>query len=248
MNNAKSNSVVLSIVSHGQGGLVFNLLKDIDRLKLLNFNTDKIILTLNIPESENFIEKFPNLPISVIRNSNPKGFGANHNYAFLRSRAEYFFVLNPDVRFTNFNLSDVLDHLRDPKVGIWAPLVYSGKGGVEDSARKFPTFCTLFVRFFLKKRGPDYIFNETPLRVDWVAGMFMAFCGRFFESLGGFDERYFMYMEDTDICYRTNKNGRFVVVDPCFEIIHDAQRKSHKNLSHLIWHIKSAMRFLLCNK
>ena len=247
MENSKS-SVVLSIVSHGQGELIFNLLEDINRLKLLNFEKDKIILTLNIPEGENFINRFPALPIKVVRNSIPKGFGANHNYAFLCSRADYFIVLNPDVRIVEFNLRDALERLRDPSIGIWAPLVYSGKGEIEDSARSFPTFSTLLARFFLKQRNPNYIVNKDPLKVDWVAGMFMAFRGRFFESLGGFDELYFMYMEDADICYRANKNGRCVVVDPCFEIIHDAQRRSHKNLSHLFWHIKSAVRFLMVSK
>ena len=99
-------NIVLSIVSHGQGKLIKNLLEDIKNIKVpSNFNI-RVILTLNIQENEYFLA---NKNCTIIRNKNPKGFGSNHNYAFKKFDSDYFIVVNPDIRIKHLDLLNLLD-------------------------------------------------------------------------------------------------------------------------------------------
>ena len=87
--------ITLSIVSHEQGQLVASLLSDIQRELSGDF---EVLLTLNVPENEDFLNAEFSFPLKIIRNAQPKGFGANHNAAFVESEGQYFAVINPDIR------------------------------------------------------------------------------------------------------------------------------------------------------
>ena len=80
--------------------------------------------------------------------------------------------------------------------------------------------------------------------MDWVAGMFILFDSRAFRDVGGFDEGYFLYIEDADICRRLGAMRRSVVYVPEAEIIHEARRASRRNAGLARHHIASALRFL----
>jgi N-acetylglucosaminyl-diphospho-decaprenol L-rhamnosyltransferase len=237
-------TICLSIVSHGQGHLIKSLLGDLQRLQLLDPAKDQIVLTLNIPEDEMFFKGFGSLPLIVLRNTTPKGFGANHNAAFKASQSDIFVVVNPDIRLRSFDTKPLLEVLSSTDAGLWAPRVLASSGEVEDNARRFPTFLRLGKRIVLRQRSSDYTIKERPVAVDWVAGMFMALRRDTYAAAGGFDERYFMYMEDADLCRRITQLGMRVIVDPRVDVIHDAQRASRRSLRHLRWHCRSAGRFL----
>jgi N-acetylglucosaminyl-diphospho-decaprenol L-rhamnosyltransferase len=230
-----------SVVSHGQSALLRHLLTD---LRQLADESHEIILTLNIPEDERFLEDFRALPIRLVRNDAIKGFGANHNAAFALSRGDTFVVVNPDIRAPNLNLRALRAALDAPGVGACAPVVLSSRGTVEDSARKFPTFSRLAYRTLTRRRVPDYRWNAEQIAVDWVAGMFVAFRRDAFQAVGGFDERFFMYLEDADICRRLKRRGWATVLQPACTVVHDAQRDSHRKLGHLRRHVVSAARYL----
>lgn len=237
------SKVSFSIVSHGHGRFVELLLGDFRSLRLPSY---EILITLNIEEDEGFISRHEDLPITVIRNSTRRGFGENHNKAFSLASGEFFAVVNPDVRLKNdFVLDPILASFADATVGLCAPAVYSSSGELEDSARKFPTVALLLGRKLRRRNGPDYSFGTDPMTVDWVAGMFMVFRREVFATVRGFDERYFMYFEDVDICYRVTQAGFSVVLNPLARITHDAQRASRRNLKHVAWHVQSAFRFLV---
>ena len=234
--------ISLSVVSHGQGHLIRNLLADCRSFRSPPF---EIILTLNGPEDKGFLAEFADLPIRLIENPSPKGFGANHNGAFAVSRGQVFVVVNPDIRAPGFDLGALTRQCALPGVGACAPRVLSPSGRIEDSARRFPTFFRLARRVILRRRMPDYDLTSTGLvQVEWVAGMFVAFPRAAFQAVGGFDTRYFMYLEDTDICRRLQRRRFRVVVDGSASVVHDAQRASHRSLHHLSWHTRSAVRFL----
>ena len=75
--------------------------------------------------------------------------------------------------------------------------------------------------------------------------MFLLFESAAYLDLGGFDERYFMYCEDYDICARLRLSGRaYSVLMEC-EVVHDAQRASRRSRQHLRWHLQSLMRVWL---
>ena len=74
--------------------------------------------------------------------------------------------------------------------------------------------------------------------------MFMVFRTGVFKELGGFDERYFLYYEDVDLCLRLRHAGYEVILLPQVSAIHDARRQSHRNLRYLVIHASSLLRFL----
>jgi GT2 family glycosyltransferase len=235
-------AVTLSIVSHGQGQMVRGLLGDLAREGLdCDFG---VSLTLNIPEKEDFLDSCCGFPVEVARNSAVRGFGANHNAAFGRSRSRYFAVVNPDIRLNGTSLAPILETLAVSARGACGPAVYSPAGAQEDSARRFPTVRSLAAKLVSRKASGAYPWGCGPIEVDWIAGMFMVFPRAAFERIHGFDERYFMYYEDADICRRLRRAGWSVWLDPRASVIHDARRRSHRDLRHLRWHVASAVRFL----
>lgn len=241
--NGTDRCVCLSIVSHGQGMLIRPLLGD---LLVLRDRILEVLVTLNIPEDEAFLDEFRDrLPIRVLRNEQPQGFGANHNAAFTASTAQFFVVVNPDIRLRELALDQLLLTAAEPGVGVAAPIVHSSDGHLQDSARRFPTFSRLIRRKLGSKTPPDYTIGQELLYVDWVAGMFMVFRHDVYASIGGFDDRYFMYFEDVDLCRRLHCIGLRVTLLPQAYVIHDAQRASRRKLKYFLWHVSSACRFML---
>lgn len=205
----------------------------------------EIILTINIPEDESFAAEFSDLPIRILRNKHPKGFGANHNAAFQIANTSFFVVVNPDIRLDGLKIELLLEQLKTSDVGIAAPVVYSSNGQLQDSARIFPSVGRLILRQLANHTKPDYLPRNDAFNVDWVGGMFMAFRSATYHEINGFDERYFMYFEDVDLCKRLHDRGYKVMLVPAARVIHDAQRASRRKLRHLIWHMSSALRFLV---
>lgn len=231
----------LSVVSHGQAALVRQLLAD---LEVLHPTDVEVLLTVNIPEDESVFPQCT-LPIRLIRNDRPQGFGANHNAAFALSRGQYFVVVNPDIRLPQLSLDRLREVIDRDRTGACAPLVINGGGSLEDSARRFPTLPRLLRRVVFRDRALDYEWRDEPQVVDWVAGMFVVFRREAFEQVGGFDERrFFMYFEDVDICRRLKRLKWAVRVQPAVRVVHDAQRASKRQLKHLWWHLTSAARYL----
>jgi N-acetylglucosaminyl-diphospho-decaprenol L-rhamnosyltransferase len=236
-----SERITLSIVSHGQAYLVRDLLSDLSGLSKKNF---EVIITINCPEDESIYHGF-SFPLCIIHNDIPRGFGANHNAAFSLSTTKWFAVVNPDIRINSIDFQVLLAPFENPAVAAVAPVVLSSIGGIEDSARRFPTLMRFAKRVLFRWRNSDYKHDATPFPVDWVAGMFVVFRRDAYQEIGGFDDRrFFMYLEDADICRRISLKGWQVIVNPNSKVVHMAQRASRRNLKHMRWHVISAFRYL----
>ena len=233
--------ITLSVVSHGQTGLVNQLLQD---LRLLARGRLRAVVTLNIPDATPLAEADAALPLEVIVNRRARGFGANHNAAFKRCRSAYFCVANPDIRLVADPFPALVEQLANPAAGVAGPLVRSALGEVEDSARRFPTAASLLKKLFVDRRQPDYPTNRGALEVDWVAGMFTPSSADAYRRVGGFDEAFFLYYEDVDICRRLARAGRRVIYDPRAEVVHAARRASRRDLRYTRHHATSLLRFL----
>jgi len=205
----------------------------------------EIILTQNIPEVRNFFSGAIPFHTVLIENSKPKGFGANHNAAFRHAKGDFFCVLNPDIRISRNPFPALLAELSRPNVGLAAPRILGPSGGIEDSARRFPTVAFLARKALGDVRAVDYDAVDQPISPDWVAGMFMVFRKEAFAAVGGFDENYFLYYEDVDICRRLRSRGFDIRMVPSVEAIHDARRQSHRSLRHMRWHLGSIVRYFL---
>lgn len=234
-------NITLSIVSHRQNALVNQLLEDIQR-----HCAERVVLVLteNIPDPTPLATETLSCPVERIANNQVKGFGANHNAAFKHCQTPYFCVVNPDIRLPADPFAALLLALADPRVAVAGPLVQSPAGGIEDSARRFPTAESLLKKIFVEKKQPDYPTTQGPLKGDWLAGMFMLFRSDAYRSIGGFDEAYFLYYEDVDLCRRLHAADRTVLYVPAAEVVHDAQRASRRDPRLALQHLKSALRFL----
>ena len=233
--------VSVSIVSHGHGDMVSKLIS-----QLLGFSEiSQIILTLNIPE---VIEIPSSSKLRVIKNIEVAGFAKNHNRAFSVANNNFFCVLNPDVSFLNNPFTFLLAKFVNYDISLVAPMVVSTLGGTEDSIRYFPTPLSIAKKLILKKSGQySYDKNSLTFSPEWVAGMFMLFKSQNYAELGGFDERYYLYYEDVDICTRIWRSGGSIIAEPRVQIIHDARRTSRINLQYFRWHVLSMMRYFFWN-
>ena len=234
--------LTLSIISHCDAGLTERLLQDIAST---NINPMEVLLTLNVPEKLTFKpDTFP-FPVRVIENERPRGFGANHNAAFRLCATPYFCVLNPDLRFPEDPFSFLLDECAEARVGVAAPLIVDPNGQRGDNARRFPTFWSLARKACTKGIRLDYEIADRSISPDWIAGMFMLMRSDVYRAVNGFDERYFLYYEDVDLCRRIRRCGLDIRMVPSVRVIHTAKRRSHRNLRYLRWHARSMLRFLM---
>jgi len=235
--------ISISIVSHGQAELVAQALADLARFPAPL--DAEILLTLNIPEPLPFAaEDFP-WPVTLVRNAGPKGFGANHNAAFRLAKGEWFCVMNPDIRLTENPFPILLEELSLLSTAVIGPRVTTPSGEIEDSVRHFPTLSSLTAKLLGRSDGCySLVEGGATFAADWIAGMFMLFRREDFRTVDGFDEGFFMYYEDVDICTRLWKAGRRVLACPKAQVIHDARRASRNNLRYMRWHIASMIRYL----
>lgn len=236
-------TISISIVSHLQGHLLTALLDDLKRC--CNIYPLEVLITLNLPEGMPFNAREYPFPVRVHANWYSMGFSANHNKAFKRSSGQLFCVMNPDIRINEEVFAVLHACLQDETVGVAAPIVVGASGAMEDSARRFPTPLRILCKALGGCRGGDYAVQDETVFPDWVAGMFMLFRREVFEKLGGFDERYFLYYEDVDLCARLRLQGYKVALCPAAKVVHHAQRSSHRNFKYMARHLTSMLRFFL---
>lgn len=235
--------LTLSVVSHGQGTMISCLLQDLQDKQDISC---ELLITINLPEDESFLACVNSLPmpVSIIRNSVIKGYGSNHNAAFKQAKGRYFAVINPDVRLLDHSFRPLLNLIDQKHAGVCAPMALLSTGMPAPGARRFPTWRSLIAKFIRNSHNLDYLNVPYPQLVDWVSGMFMVFPREAFEQVGGFDENYFMYYEDADLCRRLGAIGLGCWVQPAVHVVHDGQYASRRNLKHFYWHLNSALRFL----
>lgn len=241
--NSGQFELTISVVSHLQANLVAELLAGLD--KHCPDVCFELILTLNLDEALPFQLDGFGFPIRLRKNAIPKGFGANHNSAFAQASGKYFCVVNPDIRLSSNPLAALLDCVKQDSVGVVAPRVIDEHGALEDSARRFPTPRIILGKFLGRTWTHDYPVAEAPVYPDWVAGMFMLFSSERFARVGGFDERYYLYYEDVDLCARLRLLNYDVVLCPQAVVTHSARRHSHRSFTYLRWHLSSMLRFFL---
>lgn len=244
--------IAISIVSHDHGSLIFQALETLSASLGLIGQAVRVCITLNLPESELVAalhqRSWP-FNLQLIHNAKPLGFGANHNRAFAHSQRlggeQWFVVMNPDI-FWPKNTGEFWIFLVKnqwlPEIGLLCPKQVDTCGAVQDFARQLITPWGLLARIVHRVINiqPSGVAPSVEL-ADWVNGACMVWRSKAFADLGGFDERYFMYCEDTDICLRMHLAGWHAHgVD--VEVIHDARRNTGRSWQHLRWHLQSLWR------
>lgn len=239
-NEALHQMITVSIITHGHSAMMAQLLRDLIQCP----EVTRIVLTHNMHEAAVTIPEALASKVVNVNNLVPKGFGANHNAAFRHCQTHYFCVLNPDIRLLTNPFPVLLPVLKKANAGAVAPVSVNAQGVVEDSVRYFPRPRSLAAKALGLTDGS---YRSKPgaeaFAADWVGGMFMLFRSADFKAIHGFDEKYFLYYEDVDICARLWKAHRRVFACPQVTVVHNAQRASRRDLRHLRWHLQSMTRY-----
>jgi N-acetylglucosaminyl-diphospho-decaprenol L-rhamnosyltransferase len=166
-------------------------------------------------------------------NERPAGFGANHNRAFTFAETGFFCVLNPDVELADpGTLPALLARAREPRVGCAYPELYNPDGSRQQNEREVMTPWALLRR---------HLGRRSDRRVDWASGAFLLVRAEAWRGVGGFDEGYFMYCEDTDLCLRLQLAGwRIARADA--RAVHAAAWSSRRPGRAMAWHARSLLR------
>ena len=235
--------VCLSVVSHGHREHLSALMGD---LNAQGMELEQTRVLANIPEKFSGFDVFAQEKVQITYNDFPMGFGANHNKNLSSSSADYYLIINPDVRLTSNPIPELLAIFdADPSVGLVAPRVTNSDGFIEDSVRRFPSLLDLVKKALGNDQGQVELKHGEIANVPWVAGMFMLVRSDVFKALGGFDESFYLYYEDVDLCARIHRAGYKVCVAGKATVIHNAQRDSRRKLKFMIWHLRSMARYFL---
>ena len=223
--------ITASVVSHGQGSQVLTLLQ---RLADTDAGSvSRVIVTHNLPDA-GCRPSSRDWPFDLVERVNPTplGFGANHNRAFAHCDTPFFAVLNPDLGWTDSPWPALLRALDSPGTGLAHPLMTTPTGRPQDHRRAVPTPLRLLARHLLRRADR---------RADWVCAAFWLVRREAWAALGGFDERFRMYCEDTDFCLRLQLAGwRFAQAEAV--VTHEAARRSRRDPRHFGWHVASLWR------
>lgn len=168
--------------------------------------------------------------LKVIENKNNLGFAKANNLAGREAKGEYLFFLNPDTEIPDqvrddVSLFDMLINFyaENPDSGIVAPKLVMENGQIQPSVRKLPTILGAFKEYILgiKNAYSEYVPDgDNPVEVEMVYGAAILIRKIFFERLGGFDEKFFLYYEDANLCKQVRDFGKKVYYYPGVSISH----------------------------
>jgi GT2 family glycosyltransferase len=242
--------IFISVVSHGHADLIKRL-GTLDSLK----DIFTIVVTDNIGEEslENYCKKNN---VYYIKNSVCKGFGENNNqnYYFATQHLsmrddDFFMIINPDVTVSSEALVAAQKEMYKSVSNIATINLVKDTGEYDANIRKFPKIYDFFFSYLFNKNRTILNKNNinSNVNVDWASGSFLIFKSSLFKLIGGFDERFYMYCEDLDICKRVySKTGERVLYIPNIKACHLAAHNNRKIFSkHFYWHLKSVFRYCL---
>ena len=200
-----------------------------------------------------------NTKIEYIFNPSNPGYGASHNIAIrksINSSIKYHIVLNPDVYCKKDVLEELYDFMeRNKDIGLVMPQVLYNDDSIQYLCKLLPYPIDLFGRRFLdfwpfkkimKKRKELYELRFTKydsiMEPPYLSGCFMFLRVDALKKVGIFDERFFMYLEDTDLSRRIHKKYKTVFYPKVF-IYHDYAKGSYKNFKLLKYHMQSTIKY-----
>ena len=165
--------------------------------------------------------------VSLRRWGRNHGFARAANEGCRLSRGQWFLLLNPDVTLANDFLEEVVVYsgrltADRPDVGIVGFGLRDSSGADQPSAGRFPTLLNTIARMILPRARRKYLLRS-PRRgteVPWVTGCCLLANRDCFRDLGGFDEDYFLYYEDVDLCRRAVEHGWTVYHEPALTVTH----------------------------
>ncbi|ASA55951.1 glycosyltransferase [Vibrio gazogenes] len=245
-------SLFISVVSHNHDTLIAN------NETLRKLATEyKVIIKSNTQATEILKTYCKESNIYLLQGAERKGFGENNNEIFHYAEThlgmthnDFFLVLNPDVTVNLDTINKLLIEAKKNNFEISTINLYRDKEMTEfdNSIRRFPSLLNPIKTILGIKRTDYYDKNKikNTTIIDWAAGSFLMFKTDIYKELNGFNESYFMYFEDVDICLRAKKKGYHVHYHPEFYAIHDAAFANRKLFSiNSVYYFKSFIYYFI---
>ncbi|MGP5430691.1 glycosyltransferase [Enterococcus malodoratus] len=240
--NMNDTNVTVSIVTHNSDKIFLSLDSLIETLG--EDQTIQIRIFDNASEADyrKHLESYLAYPfIKIIFHEENKGFGFGHN-ANLLGTDGYGIIFNPDIILSENHLKEMTNHLAEqPECGLLAPKILNEDGTTQYLIRNHLNVFDYMLRFipfkFVKKlfakRLAKFECRDLPDDQDslvrMISGSFMVADLAKFNEIDGFDERYFMYFEDNDLCRKMEQAGYKTVYSPQFTVIHLYERGAVKS-------------------
>lgn len=216
--------LTISIVNYNAGEFLINCLKSLRKIsKDLDFDVYVVDNDSNDGSYERAAKEFKEF--NFIKNKNNIGFGAAHNIVLKKAKTPYLLTLNPDCDVNDGVLSYMYDFMeKNPDVGISTCKIEKLDGSLDiASHRGFPTLKASFMYFFLKNDKLYHLTDRDMTKIhdiDSAVGAFMFIRKSVLDKVGYFDEDYFLYAEDIDLCFRVKEAGFRVMYVPEVKITH----------------------------
>lgn len=186
--------------------------------------------------------------IEIIKLGINKGFGYGHNTLLEFLNSKFHFIINPDIEIENQDqIIKMVNYLeKNENVGMLSPLILNPDFSIQYLCKTNPSVFDMLIRRIspnlFKDKQDKYVMKETGynriMRVEYASGSFMVFRTDIFLKIKGFDENFFMYLEDADITRRVNQISN-VFFYPEARVIHAWERSGHKSLKFALITIKS---------
>lgn len=177
-------------------------------------------------------------PLVTIQAGENGGFAKGNNLGMKAARGRYVLVMNPDIAVVTGGLEKMVELMdQQPEMGVVGPKLINPDGSIQDSCRRFPSWpMPLYRRTMLgklpwaKKKLDYYLMadwnHQSSRPIDWLFGAFLLLRKSALDKIGLFDERFFMYFEDLDLCRRFWDAGYSVYYFADVEMVHYHQRLS----------------------
>lgn len=216
--------LTISIVNYNAGEYLLSCLESLEKVKNeVEFDVFVIDNASTDGSLKKAREKYPEF--NFILNKENLGFGKAHNIVLKKAKTPFVLVLNPDCKVFPGTLEYLIDFMeKNPDVGVCSPKIEKADGSLDlASHRGFPTPWASFLYFVLNNDRFYHLTNRNinqTHEVDSIVGAFMLIRKNVLDKIGFFDEDYFLYGEDIDLCFRIKKEGFKVMYVPQVKIKH----------------------------
>ena len=229
--------ISIVIVNYKSKDLTLNCLKSIKQADWFGLAYE-IIVVDNYSADLSSDDLRPFGEIKYIMNGRNIGFGAANNQGIRLAKGKYVIIMNPDTVASKGVFKKLYDYLESNlAVALVGPKQFNPDGSEQETCFRWPSFLTPIYRrtplgkISLAKKDLDRFlykdYNKGSLKeVDWLLGSFLFCRAEALRRVGAFDEKFFLYFEDTDLCRRFWQMGYRVVYNPEADIIHNHRRQS----------------------
>lgn len=194
--------------------------------------------------------------IDIFDNPERTGYGGNHNINLRRANSDFFVIMNSDMIVKKDTFCNLLQFIEaDAQVGLVGPRFLNEDGSLQPLNKRHPTvfdlmllkFCPTRLRRFFKARLDAYEMLDTGYAttrtVPLMSGAFMFCREPLLKKIGGFDEGFFMYFEDLDLCRRIQQEGFETYFCPQAEVVHFWEMSAYKSWKYFAWCSQSAIKY-----